>query len=146
LVDWTGKEEYEADVRKYFLCCPLCGNGQLTVNLSLSGGRETITCETCGAKWHIYMGLTGLSWAELELNSKDGKGIDLVGKKLKKEEWRQKAQATRRTTSSTSLTIPGPKEKEIISQKEVIVKIRCNYCRNTFSETLDKCPHCGARA
>jgi hypothetical protein len=34
--------------------------------------------------------------------------------------------------------------KEIINQKEVIVKIRCKYCKHTFLETLDKCPNCGA--
>ena len=34
-------------------------------------------------------------------------------------------------------------EREIIREKEVIVKIKCSYCNNLFSETLDKCPHCG---
>jgi signal recognition particle GTPase len=34
--------------------------------------------------------------------------------------------------------------KEIIKEKEVIVKIRCAYCRNLFNETLNKCPTCGA--
>ena len=37
------------------------------------------------------------------------------------------------------------KEKEIIREKEVIVKIRCSYCRNLYNETLDKCPHCGGK-
>jgi hypothetical protein len=34
--------------------------------------------------------------------------------------------------------------KEIVKEKEVIVKIRCSYCHNLYDETLDKCPHCGA--
>lgn len=38
------------------------------------------------------------------------------------------------------------REKEIIREKEVIVKIRCPYCKNPYPETLDKCPYCGARA
>jgi hypothetical protein len=38
-----------------------------------------------------------------------------------------------------------PKEKEIIREKEVVIKIRCAYCQHTYDETLDKCPHCGAR-
>lgn len=38
------------------------------------------------------------------------------------------------------------KEKEIIREKEVTVKIRCSYCHNLYDETLDKCPHCGGRA
>jgi hypothetical protein len=37
------------------------------------------------------------------------------------------------------------KEKELIKEKEVIVKIRCPYCHNLYDETLDKCPHCGAK-
>jgi len=37
-------------------------------------------------------------------------------------------------------------EKDIIREKEVIVKIRCPYCKNLYNETLDKCPYCGARA
>jgi hypothetical protein len=32
-------------------------------------------------------------------------------------------------------------EKEIIHEKEVVVKIRCRYCQNTFNETIDNCPH-----
>lgn len=34
------------------------------------------------------------------------------------------------------------KEREIIRE---IVKIRCSYCGNLYDETLDKCPHCGAK-
>jgi len=36
-----------------------------------------------------------------------------------------------------------PVEKMIT--KEVIVKVRCPYCSNLYDETLDKCPHCGAK-
>lgn len=35
--------------------------------------------------------------------------------------------------------------KEIVREKEVIVKIRCSYCHNLYDETLNKCPHCGAK-
>jgi hypothetical protein len=38
------------------------------------------------------------------------------------------------------------KVKEIIKETQVIVKIRCSYCKNVYDETLDKCPHCGARS
>jgi hypothetical protein len=50
----------------------------------------------------------------------------------------------------TTLLYPPPppppmiNEKEIIHEKEVVVKIRCRYCQNTFNEILDKCPTCGA--
>jgi hypothetical protein len=40
---------------------------------------------------------------------------------------------------------PMMHEKEIIREKEVVVKIRCRYCQNTFNETLDNCPMCGAK-
>jgi hypothetical protein len=40
---------------------------------------------------------------------------------------------------------PPVHEKEIIREKEVIIKIRCQYCGNTFNETLDQCPVCGAK-
>ena len=36
-------------------------------------------------------------------------------------------------------------EKEIVREKEVIVKIRCPYCHGLYDELLDECPHCGAR-
>ena len=39
-----------------------------------------------------------------------------------------------------------PMMKEIIKEKQVIVKIRCPYCKNLYEETCDKCPHCGGRS
>jgi hypothetical protein len=49
----------------------------------------------------------------------------------------------------TTLPYPPPppmvNKKEIIYEKEVVVKIRCRYCQNTFNETLDNCPMCGAK-
>jgi hypothetical protein len=35
--------------------------------------------------------------------------------------------------------------KEIVREKEVIIKIRCPYCGTLYDETLDKCTHCGAK-
>ena len=34
---------------------------------------------------------------------------------------------------------------EFVKQKEVIIKVRCQYCNTAFDETLDKCPNCGAK-
>jgi hypothetical protein len=36
--------------------------------------------------------------------------------------------------------------KEIIKEKEVIVKIRCPYCHNLYDESSGKCPHCGGHS
>lgn len=141
-------EAYESDARGYFPCCPLCGSNQIVIKL-IRGGRDTLSCESCKAHWHLYVGVGGLKWAELDLASENGEGMSLIGKRLKKEEWRKMAQNARKA-------IPPPppardsdqvaREKEIIRQKEVIVKIRCPYCKNLYSETEDKCPHCGAKA
>jgi hypothetical protein len=35
--------------------------------------------------------------------------------------------------------------KEIIKEKEVIVKLRCPYCNKLYNESEDLCPHCGAK-
>lgn len=37
------------------------------------------------------------------------------------------------------------REKEIIREKEVVVKVKCPYCQALYNETLDKCPRCGAK-
>jgi len=48
--------------------------------------------------------------------------------------------------------LPTPPPPEVTSvrektvEKEVIVKIRCPYCKNLYEETLDKCPHCGGKS
>jgi hypothetical protein len=42
----------------------------------------------------------------------------------------------------------GPGNSSVVKEKEIIreiVKIRCSYCGNLYDETLDKCPHCGAK-
>jgi DnaJ-class molecular chaperone len=35
--------------------------------------------------------------------------------------------------------------KEIIKEKEVVTRVRCPYCHGAYNETLDTCPHCGAK-
>jgi len=147
MVDWNGTEAYESDVRGYFLCCPLCGSNKLAVHI-VPGGRDALSCCGCGAKWHLYIGLTGLKWAELDLEGEEGKGAELLGKRLNKSEWQKMAQNIRnnvkdQTRKETKGEIAI--EKEVIREKEVVVKMRCSYCRHSYDETLDKCPHCGAR-
>jgi len=34
---------------------------------------------------------------------------------------------------------------EKTTTKEVVIKVRCQYCSNVFDETLDKCPYCGGK-
>lgn len=151
MVDWSGQEEYKKDARSYFLCCPICGYDQISLNF-IAGGRDTLSCDSCGAKWHLYVGLSGFKWAELELCARDGKGRELFGKRFNKEECKIMAQNARKALSfqysvqaQHEKQAVVTKEKEIIRQKEVIIKIRCSYCKGLFNETLDKCPHCGAK-
>jgi Zn finger protein HypA/HybF involved in hydrogenase expression len=147
--DWTGMREYESDVRGYFPSCPICGSREIAVHLT-QGGRDILSCESCGARWHIYVGLTGLKWAELDVEADDGKGKELLGKRLDRREWQRMAQNARKAlpragqSSRTKDTVVA-KEKEIIREKQVIVKVRCPYCHNLHDETLDRCPHCGAK-
>jgi len=132
--------EYESDVRWYFPCCPICGAKEISVHLT-QGGRDTLSCESCGARWHIYVGLTGLKWAELEIEAEDGKGQELLGKRLDKNEWRRMAQTARKARAiheRKETEHKAIKEKEIIKEKEVVVKVRCTYCHHLYDESLDK--------
>ena len=38
----------------------------------------------------------------------------------------------------------GKNTKEVTTQ-EVVVKVRCHYCKYPYDESLDKCPQCGAK-
>lgn len=135
----------ESDVRGYFPCCPLCGSKKIEVNL-IVGGRDTLSCESCGARWHLYVGLSGLKWAELDVEADDGRGRELLGKRFTKDELRVMAQDARKTIKTVKDTHEeASKQKEIIREKEIIVKVRCSYCHNLYDELLDKCPHCGAK-
>lgn len=136
---------YESDIRGYFPCCPVCGDKKIEVNL-IANGRDTLACESCGARWHLHVGLTGLKWAELDVEADDGKGRELLGKRFDKNELRKMAQDARKTIRTVKDSHEETsKQKEIIREKEIIVKVRCSYCHNLYPELLDKCPHCGAK-
>lgn len=53
--------------------------------------------------------------------------------------WQKMVRVSDKPVSETTAI----KEKEIIREREVIIKMRCPYCNNLYDETLDKCPHCG---
>ena len=115
----------------------------------IPGGKDTLSCENCKAHQHLIFGLGGLKWALLEQYSQTGEGRRLIGRRFEKKQWHQMAEKIRsRNIANLSITeVNQPiREKEIIREKEVIIKIRCSYCKNTYNEILDKCPHCGARA
>lgn len=141
----------ESEVRGYFVCCPLCGSEEIQFSL-IVGGRDRLTCENCGAKWHLYVGLRGFRWAELDVESKDGKGLELLGKRLDKDEWRKMAHEIRKTlprpTPTRKTRIKKEKDvegKTVIIREREIVKIRCPYCHALYNESYDKCPYCGGK-
>lgn len=74
-------------------------------------GKDTLSCYECGAKWHLYIGLTGLKWAELELESEDGKGEEFLGKKRNKKDWRKMAQNAQETTEPEPKKEPDKKQR-----------------------------------
>jgi hypothetical protein len=140
--DWmVNLQEFAVDLRNYFVCCPICfasAKGTFTAHIT-NGEQDTLTCKICEAKWNLYiMPFRGLEWAELACEAKDGKGKELLGKRISKNQ----------IHSMTKLEINAQKDhsvtKEIIKEKEIITKVRCPYCHRSFDETLEICPNCGA--
>ena len=99
----------------------------------------------CGAKWHMYCSLwtSDLKWAELIKAGTEG-GANMLGKKYAPEFWREMALNNLKPKRKTD-TAPSEKAaiREIIREKEVIIKVRCSYCGKPYDETLEKCPNCG---
>jgi hypothetical protein len=136
-------QEFALDLRNYFKCCPICfasAKGTLKVHLTV-GERDTLTCNICGAKWHVYIvPFGGFQWAELDSAAKDGKGQEFCFRRLDKKEILSLTQNVSHDQNTKSVVT-----KEIIKEKEVVTKIRCNYCKGAYNEILDTCPHCGAK-
>lgn len=69
-------------------CCPICGSGEIHFYLTF-GGKDRLSCLNCGARWHIYVGGifdAYLRWAELEMEVDDGRGKEILRKRLEKDE------------------------------------------------------------
>jgi len=69
-----------------------------------------LSCYGCGAKWHIYVGFTGLKWAELDLEGEDGEGVELLGKRLSKKDWHKMAQSAQETNCLKQIKKPNEKQ------------------------------------
>ena len=142
----------ETEARECFPVCPLCGKESITIKIARSFGKDTMTCTNCGAKWHLHYRdalISGFDWATLKIEAEDGTGNDLLQKRIGKNQWEKLAREARnrekasRQSSSTPSASSVVKEKEIIKETQVIIKIRCPYCSQLYAETLDKCPNCG---
>jgi hypothetical protein len=137
-------QEFANDLRNYFKCCPICfasSKGTFKAHLT-AGEKDTLTCNICGAKWNLYiMPFRGFEWAELESTAKDGRGQELLGRRLDKKvilNITQKENYEQKTQSTVT--------KEIIKEKEIVTRVRCAYCHNAYNEILETCPNCGAKS
>lgn len=141
MVDWDGHEAYKSDVRKYFICCPICGNTRLSITV-VSGGTDTLTCKDCDCMWHLNIGLFGFKRAELDVQGKNGLGSELVGRRLKGKEIKKLAQEARKNPINFDNEIGDKKQTDKTIIVKEIVKIRCPYCKALYDESKDRCPHC----
>ncbi len=84
--------EFHSKARYYFPFCPICGTIELEI-IVIIGGKDNIFCNRCGAAWHIYFSLIKekMKWAELISPSKNGKGKEYIGKKIKPPKWKEMA-------------------------------------------------------
>lgn len=101
-----GSDEYmmmkacESEALKYFPNCPICGSGKIQVHL-VFGGKDTLSCLGCGARWHIYFDLWGhLKGATLELEADDGKGKELLGQQIEVTKWLEMSKESRKKLRS----------------------------------------------
>ena len=108
-------KEFAIDLRNYFKCCPICyasAKGTFIVHLT-AGDKDTLTCNTCGAKWNLHIvPFEGFQWAELESAAKDGKGQEMVGKRLDKKE------ILSMTQKETQEQIKPVEAKKVIKKKK----------------------------
>jgi hypothetical protein len=130
-----------AERERDFRFCPLCGDEEMEVNI-MPYGRDTVSCKGCGAKWHLYIGITGFRWAELETQPEDGTGAELLGKRIRKNDWRKMAEKARTHPRAQRIRKP-PKGKETIVER--VVMVSCSNCGGLMPKNSIFCPHCGAR-
>lgn len=84
-----GLDEYEVEVRRYIVNCPLCGSDEIVAKLYSK--KEGLFCKDCFAQWDIRLDLLGFMWGELKVAAKDGTGQALLGKRMKGYELRKMA-------------------------------------------------------
>lgn len=71
----------------------------MEVNITL-GGRDTLSCENCRARWHVHFGFWGFKWAQLDIKANDGRGAELLGKRLSGDEWHRMAEKVSQSENS----------------------------------------------
>jgi len=132
LSDDTTEEHWESHVAELFPQCPLCGSKLLEFDVEYGSVQDYIYCLECNAKWEIdWKGEDFKVEYIILLETGDAEKQGLKGEKHSPEFWQRMASQT--------------KEKEVIRETQVIIKIRCQYCGKPYDEALDTCPNCGAK-
>jgi DNA-directed RNA polymerase subunit RPC12/RpoP len=139
LSDDINEEHWESHVAEIFLKCPLCGSKLLEFDVEYGSMQDYIYCLECNAKWEIdWKGENFKIEYIILVETGDTEKYGLKGEKHSPEFWQQMA-------SQTKETQPNAKEKEVIRETQIIIKIRCQYCGKLYDEALDVCPNCGAK-
>ena len=134
-IDEEREEEWENHLRRFFPCCPLCGSDGIEIDIAFGRRYDYVVCPDCRAKWEVDWKGEGFLIESVKLV--EGKAP--VQDEFNPDTWRKMALRKQKTRPSKEKA----SEKEIIREKEIIVKIRCPYCHKLYDETLDKCPNCG---
>lgn len=137
--DDTTEEHWESHVAEFFPQCPLCGSKQLEFDVEYGSVQDYIYCLDCNSKWEIdWKGEEFKIEYIILLETEDPEKQALKGKRYPPEFWQRMASQTQETQLNT-------KEKEVIRETQIIIKIRCSYCGQLYDEALDACPNCGAK-
>ncbi len=133
------EDHWESYVAETFPQCPICGSEQLEFDIEYGSIHDYIFCIKCDSKWEIdWKGKNFKIEYITLLETTDPEKKRLKGEKYPPEFWQRLAQQITEAP-------PNSKEKEVIRETQIIIKIRCPYCDRPYDEALDACPNCGAK-
>jgi len=137
------EDDFELHLAEFFPRCPLCGSVSMEFDVEFGRKLDFIHCLNCQAKWEVDWKGEDYEIEYIKLvEVKNVEQIKLKGKEHIPKFWLAMANKLE-SVPKVEVGKETQKIKEIIREKEVIVKIRCPYCGFTFNEHLDKCPNCG---
>ncbi|MCM8819817.1 MAG: hypothetical protein NC925_03370 [Candidatus Omnitrophica bacterium] len=115
------ERHYESNVRKYFPVCPLCGSKELEIEFNFLEG-DFLSCKRCVATWHLYIGVTGLKWAELTFPTRGGYGRHLLNQRLDSKYWKKMCQE--KFTTSKAHRVSELIDREILKEAKQEAKLK----------------------
>lgn len=140
----TIEDRAQKEFDLYFHYCPLC-SAESSVRLSCQPfGKDYAICSNCAAKWHIYLGISGLKWAKLENVNVDGKGKELLRQEYPPEFWQRTALQRMRKEGAPSVSkeaLPSEPSHSIPS----IESVYCVHCGTKNTSDAVFCKKCGKK-